>query len=197
MIFLETDSALAGEFGQGSHCRDGKGGVFQERDCSGSTEVHDSAFNRMNDARIEATVPLQGMFRTVLLDWTAQDDGVYEGEWTTDEDGRHEVSVTAYAPGEEGTEYGSAASSFLTSTGSREYFGAAQHAELLRRLSEETGGRYYSIDDADQIPEEILYTEKQATTVEVLDLWDMPFNFLLILSLLGAEWIWRRKHGTI
>jgi hypothetical protein len=162
------------------------------------TEVHDAAFNRMNDARIEASITTpSGNVSTVLLDWTAQDDGVYEGEWTTDEDGRHEVSVTAYAPGEEGKQYGSATSSFLTSTGSREYFEAAQHVDLLRRLSEETGGRYYSIDDAGQIPEEILYTEKQATTVEVLDLWDMPFNFLLILSLLGAEWIWRRKHGTI
>jgi hypothetical protein len=152
----------------------------------------------MNDARIEAVVTTPSGERAAIpFRWTAQEDGVYEGEWTTLEDGRYEVSVTAYPPGDRETSYGTAGSSFLTVTGAREYFEASQRTEFLQRFAEETGGRYYSLNNAGQLPEEILYTEKQASVVEVLDLWDMPFNLLVLLVLLGAEWIIRKKHGTI
>jgi hypothetical protein len=51
--------------------------------------------------------------------------------------------------------------------------------------------------DADQLPSQIRYVESQASVIEVLDLWDMPINFILLLSLLFSEWFMRRKLGTL
>jgi hypothetical protein len=33
--------------------------------------------------------------------------------------------------------------------------------------------------------------------VEVLDLWNMPFNFLFLMGLVFAEWIVRKRRGRI
>jgi hypothetical protein len=77
----------------------------------------------------------------------------------------------------------------------REFFGAAQRAPLLRRIAEETGGRYYTAATASALPRDIVYTERGITTTEQLDLWDMPIGFILLAGLLAAEWSLRRSRG--
>ena len=162
-------------------------------------EVNDPSFNRINDATVEATVAgPDGRQTTFPLNWSASEDGVYEGEWTADVDGRSEITVTASRPGPEEAEgYGTAKTSFLVATGAREFFNASQRKDFLQRLAEDTGGRYYSLDNVTYLPEEIVYTQKQSSMVEVLDLWDMPVNFLLLLALLLGEWGLRKRYGTI
>jgi hypothetical protein len=162
-------------------------------------EVNDKAFNRINDAEVEATVTASdGQISTFPLRWSAKDDGVYEGEWTVGPDGLYRVSVEARSrAGRSPEELGSASTTFLTNTGAREYFDPAQKRDFLERLSEQTGGRYYRLDEVDRLPEEIVYTERQSSNVEVLDLWDMPINFMLLLGLLLGEWVLRKRHGTI
>ena len=66
------------------------------------------------------------------------------------------------------------------------------HASLLRRIADETGGRFYTPDDAGSLAEEIRYTESGNTVVEERELWDMPILFLLLLGLVGTEWGYRR-----
>jgi hypothetical protein len=66
---------------------------------------------------------------------------------------------------------------------------------LLRRIADETGGRYYSLQTVSGLPQDIVYTEKGVTTTEQLDLWDMPIVFFLLAGLLAAEWMLRRARG--
>ena len=161
-------------------------------------EVSDKAFNRINDAQVEASITSPGGETTTLpLQWDAREDGIYRAEWTPHEDGFHTVEVRAQAKALERTDTAPASTSFLTSTGSREYFEAFQNKDFLERLALETGGHYYTIADTDRIPEEILYTQSQTSIIEVLDLWDMPFNLFLMTALLFAEWILRKKYGAI
>ena len=161
-------------------------------------EINDKAFNRINDAQVEASITSpEGEITTLPLQWDAREDGVYRAEWTPHEDGFHTVEVTAQAKALEGTSTGPASTSFLTSTGSREYFDAFQKKDFLEKLALETGGNYYTISDADRLPEEILYTQSQTSVIEILDLWDMPFNLFLMTALLCAEWILRKRQGII
>ena len=73
----------------------------------------------------------------------------------------------------------------------------AQNRELLQKLSEQTGGRYYKPDEASKLANEISYSEAGITSRETRDLWDMPIVFLLLLSLRAGEWLLRRKWGVI
>ena len=64
-----------------------------------------------------------------------------------------------------------------------------------RRLSAATGGRYYSAEDLRTLPEDIPISIKGPPDMEEKDLWDMPFLFLLLVGLISAEWILRKRKG--
>ncbi|MFQ5928705.1 MAG: glutamine amidotransferase [Acidobacteriota bacterium] len=162
-------------------------------------QVSDKAFNRINDGRVEAIItPPSGEVFKLPLQWDAREDGVYRGQWTPQEDGLHLVQIQAEANAlQKNNHHLHAKTSFVTATGSREFFEAVQKKDFLQKLAQETGGNYYAVSEAERLPQEIVYTESQASVIEVLDLWDMPFNFLLLIALLFGEWILRKRHGLI
>jgi len=86
---------------------------------------------------------------------------------------------------------------FRREDGVAENFHTSQNKELLQKLSEQTGGRYYKPDEASKLTNEISYSEAGITARETRDLWDMPIVFLLLLMLRSAEWLLRRKWGVI
>ena len=65
--------------------------------------------------------------------------------------------------------------------------------ELLQRLSSETGGEYYSIDDLDTFE---IAAPQQRHTVRKLNL-DSPISYIVLLCLLAIDWFLRRRHGII
>ena len=158
-------------------------------------EVEDERYLRVNGADVVATVTgPSGVPSEVRLDWTVERDGEYEGRFVPEEPGLHRVSVraaprgTALAEDEvvEGQGF------FQAGTPQIEQFGAGRRTELLQRVADETGGRFYTAEDANLLAEEIRYTESGDTVYEERSLWDMPILFLLLAGLLGGEWAYRR-----
>ena len=69
-------------------------------------------------------------------------------------------------------------------------------APLLKRIAEETGGRFFTPANAASLPEAISYSGRGVTVVEERDLWDMPALLPRCCStLIGAEWGYRRMRG--
>src|SRR5438445_1809551 len=86
---------------------------------------------------------------------------------------------------------------FRREDGVAENFRQTQNRELLEKLAEETGGRYYPANRASRLANDISYSEAGITTRETKDLWDMPAVFLAALLLRGSEWLLRRKWGVV
>jgi hypothetical protein len=78
-----------------------------------------------------------------------------------------------------------------------EYFDASRRTASLRRLAEVTGGRFYTPENVDELPEDLRFTGAGVTLREERDLWDMPIILILLLLLIGAEWGFRRVRGLI
>ena len=78
-----------------------------------------------------------------------------------------------------------------------ENFHTSQNRELLEKLSDQTGGRYYTANDASKLANDITYSEAGITARETRDLWDMPIVFLLALGIRASEWLLRRKWGVV
>ena len=76
-------------------------------------------------------------------------------------------------------------------------FQTQQNRPLLERLSTLTGGRYFTLDDLDALPEAIQFSEAGIVERELLDLWNMPFNFLLLMLLKAGEWVLRLYWGSL
>ena len=77
----------------------------------------------------------------------------------------------------------------------REYFDAAMRPAFLRRVAEDTGGRFYTPATAATLPEDITYLGRGVTVVQEKDLWDMPAVLMLLVGLAGGEWLLRRRWG--
>ena len=86
---------------------------------------------------------------------------------------------------------------FRREDGVAENFKTGQNRELLEKLADQTGGRYYRPDTASQLTSDISYSEAGITTRETRDLWDMPILFLLLILLRAAEWLVRRRWGAV
>jgi hypothetical protein len=94
-----------------------------------------------------------------------------------------------------GAPLGEARGAFLVTEQTREYFETAQNVELLKRIARETGGRYTPLAEASTLAEELSMLEGAHSERVRRDLWDMPFNFLLLIGLAGAEWGLRKRRG--
>jgi hypothetical protein len=105
--------------------------------------------------------------------------------------------VAEIIAGHEQEEIGQDVLSFRREDGIAENFHTGQNKELLQKLSNETGGRYYRLDQASKLGEEVAYSEAGITARETRDLWDMPAVFLLALALKAAEWLLRRSWGVV
>lgn len=65
----------------------------------------------------------------------------------------------------------------------------------LRALAERTGGHRYDIASLNSLPNDAALTESGVTARVTDDLWDAPLIFLLLVMLLGADWLLRRRRG--
>ena len=120
--------------------------------------------------------------------------GTFHADWNADQSGSYLTEITA-ARGNE--EMGRDVLTFARMDGVAENFHTEQNRELLEKLSSETGGRYYRVEDASKLGKDINYSEAGITVRETRDLWDMPVIFLLLLMLRSGEWLLRRKWGVI
>ena len=78
---------------------------------------------------------------------------------------------------------------------SYEMTSAGTVAEAVKRIAAETGGKYFPLSKAADLVEELTYLEGKNSERISLDLWDMPFNLLLLLGLASAEWFLRKRKG--
>jgi uncharacterized membrane protein len=157
--------------------------------------VGDSTYIEVNDATVTARITSPtGMVEELPVEWTVERDGEYAVEFRPAERGQYEIEVTAEA---DGAPLGSDVTYLNAAPSDREYFGAGRRTQLLRRIAEETGGRFYTPADVATLPDDIAVTGAGVTLVEQRDLWDMPILFLGMLLLLGAEWGYRRVRGLV
>ena len=136
----------------------------------------------------------EGLSATVELTPSPTESGLYEGEYGAEKPGSYLVELTATRGNEA---VGQDVLTFRRENGVAENFRTEQNRELLSKLSEETGGQYYTPENAAKLADEVSYSEAGITTREIRDLWDMPAVFLLLILVRAAEWLLRRKWGAV
>ena len=155
--------------------------------------VVDSTFTPVSQGVVVArlTTPT-GALVDVPLERSPTADGTFTGRYVPTERGAHAVSATA--------RFGrdsllSVAGALLADDKGADVEQAELRTGLLRQVANETGGKYYPLSEASGLSEDVNYTESGVTQRDAHDLWDMPIVFLLLVTLLGAEWFYRRRRG--
>ena len=158
-----------------------------------SANVVDPSFVELNDAAVTATVTApDGTISDVPMSWDGEHAGQYTATIPTKAPGWYEAKIDATRAGKS---VGSAVTHFRAAPGDAEYFDATMHAGTLRRIADETGGRFYDASNTASLADDLRYTGRGVTSVEEHELWHMPIVLLLLVGLLCAEWGYRRVVG--
>jgi hypothetical protein len=155
--------------------------------------VVDSTFAPLDQASVVAQVTTPtGALVDVALARSAHGDGTYSGRYVPAERGTYAFAATARA-GRDSLR--SAGGALLADDQGADVEQAELRSALLRQVSSETGGHYYPLSQAARLADDVNYTESGVTQRDAKDLWDMPIVFLLLVTLLGGEWFYRRRRG--
>jgi uncharacterized membrane protein len=121
-----------------------------------------------------------------------REDGVYSSSFIPVNMGLYTIDIEAQLDGEI---IGQLSQHFLSRPSKKEYYDATLKERFLTDLAQSTGGRYYSADQVSEIPSNLTTRKTVRSILTIEYAWDMPLLFLLILILLSAEWIYRRRRG--
>jgi uncharacterized membrane protein len=156
-------------------------------------DVVDKGFVELNDASVVAHVTRpDGTIVDVPMQWSGERSGEYVATVPTSGEGSYEARIEASRGGQA---IGSTLAHVRAAPGDAEFFDATMHATTLRRIAEETGGRFYTTNTMQGLAEDLRYTGRGVTTVEERELWHLPIVFLLLVGLMCAEWGYRRAVG--
>jgi uncharacterized membrane protein len=155
-------------------------------------EVRDKTFQPVSNVRVMGhVVGPDGISETITLNPQPLEEGVYTADYTAEKPGSYLVEISNSADTSRDVVM------FRREDGVAENFRTTQNKELLQKLSEQTGGNYYSANDAKKLVNEISFSDSGITTHQNLDLWDMPIVLLLAIGLRSGEWLLRRKWGVV
>ncbi|MEQ1760977.1 MAG: glutamine amidotransferase [Vicinamibacterales bacterium] len=155
--------------------------------------IVDPAFVEVNDAAVIAHITRPGgATLEVPMQWDGKQDGLYRGTFVTSDAGAYEISVDASKADKT---LGTGAAHVRAMASDAEYFDPTMHEAPLRRIADETGGRFYTPDTMAGMAEDIRYAGRGVTSVEERDLWNMPIVLIMLVGLMCAEWGYRRAVG--
>jgi uncharacterized membrane protein len=155
--------------------------------------VMDKTFVELNDASVTARVTLpNGGTADVPLEWTGERDGLYRGTFVSTNAGTYEVAIdSSRGP----SIVGSGVAFMRAGPSDAEFFDPTMHEGPLRRIAEETGGRFYTPETTSGMAEDVRYAGRGVTSVEERELWNMPIILIALMGIICAEWGYRRAVG--
>ncbi len=166
-----------------------------ERSVRIEAEVRDERFEPMDDATVELHVaPERDAAFSQTMQASGQGDGRYFATLDAASTGLYRIEMSARAGNKE---VGSAVTHVLRNDGVAEHFATYQHRDLLERIAEVTGGRYWPLSELDGLASAIPYSKAGIVERQTLDLWNLPVVFLALLALKLGEWLLRLRWGRL
>ena len=160
-----------------------------------SVLVRDAAYEADNNASLwlQRTDP-DGTVEDIPMEWDINEDGVYRSRFEAGEEGIYRALVDV--SGADSTLIDNEKQvAFVVTPSLREFNDAGRDDALLARISENSGGRYYDLENINQLVADIERTPGAFSREVQEDLWDRPFLLALLIALMCADWMARRYRG--
>jgi uncharacterized membrane protein len=156
-------------------------------------DARDASFAPVPDATIDATLTLPGGATQAIKLRRGDPSGArYTAAIGLEQPGLYRVHADARRGA---TALGSADRWMYVGGADREFADPRLNEGFLRRVARTSGGRYVRAADAAQVPAWLQAAVPQHAAPERRDLWHEPWAFALVILLLSAEWILRRRWG--
>ena len=155
----------------------------------------DPQFQLTNNAKIRAIVVDEaGKRKELKLDQVLGEDGLYTARFIPNQYGEYTVTATGALAGES---LGEQQTLFEVKASYAEFSNAELNVALLKTLAEVSGGKYYAMEEAAQLVNQIPLVESATSKITDVDIWDIPLIFGAVIALLGFEWFLRKRGGLV
>ena len=118
--------------------------------------------------------------------------GDYVATFTASKPGVYQMEASSLG---EVHQKGYSSLSFLVADSLHEMRDTAMNGELLAKIAQAGGGKYYNPRTADRLVKDLEANRKVQTVNIQLDVWDIPIVFFLLFACFGLEWLLRRRKG--
>ena len=155
----------------------------------------DPEFQPTNNAKVRAiVVDEEGKRKELRLEQVLGKDGLYTARFIPNRYGEYTVIAAGSLGGED---LGEQQTLFEVKTSYAEFSDAELNTALLKTLAEGSGGKYYTVEEADQLVKQIPLVESATSKITDVDIWDIPLIFGAVIALLGFEWFLRKRGGLV
>ena len=155
----------------------------------------DQQFQSTNNAKIRAIVVDEaGKRKELKLEQVLGEDGLYTARFIPNQYGEYTVTATGTLAGES---LGEQQTLFEVKASYAEFSNAELNVPLLKTLAEVSGGKYYAMEEAAQLVNQIPLVESATSKITDVDIWDIPLIFGAVIALLGFEWFLRKRSGLV
>jgi len=140
---------------------------------------------------LQVTNP-DGEVSELPMTWQIDKEGTYVSSFEVAKQGVYDLNVKVPSDVDDNLE---AKTPLIVTPSRREYLQASMDAGLLRRIAEQTAGKFYTSSSVNQLVDDITYSPNAYSRQEVQTLWDQPLFLILLVILLCVEWMTRRYKG--
>ena len=155
----------------------------------------DPQFQLTNNAKIRAIIVDEaGKRKELKLEQVLGKDGLYTGRFIPNQYGEYTVTATGTLAGES---LGEQQTLFEVKASYAEFSNAELNVALLKTLAEGSGGKYYAMEEAAQLVNQIPLVESATSKITDVDIWNIPLIFGALIALLGLEWFLRKRGGLV
>jgi uncharacterized membrane protein len=156
-------------------------------------DARDAAFAPVPDASVDATMTAPGGEpHAMKLRQADAASGRFTASFQPEQPGLYRVHATARRGT---TPLGTADRWVYVGGGDREFADPRLNEGFLRRTARASGGRYVRASDAARVVSWLESGVPPDAAPERRDVWHQPWTLTLIVALLAAEWILRRRWG--
>ena len=153
-------------------------------------QVYDASFQPVDDAAVQVTVT--GGNSEFELESSALGKGLYRGEFVPGQRGKLNITATA---NRNDVKLGQAKKDIVVTGLNTEFRSISQNAVFLRRLAQQTGGKYFDETQADSLINYLQLTTTIENRKQSIELWNKLSVLILIIALFSIEWFLRKKLG--
>lgn len=158
--------------------------------------ARDSAFRAVDDAIIKITLEQPGGAKVELFaEPSSREPGLFEAEYYPRGSGAHRIK--AEVRDGKGQLLGEKQTGWVSAPLAEEFRSLEPDRALLERIAKDTGGRVIELGDLPSLPRLLQNLNVPIKQTVTDPLWHSPWVFALILALLAAEWIIRRRAGWV
>tara|TARA_B100001105_G_C22397002_1_gene447271 strand:+ start:1548 stop:3869 length:2322 start_codon:yes stop_codon:yes gene_type:complete len=155
----------------------------------------DQNFEPTDKAKIRAVITDEsGKKNEVKLDPVLGDLGSYTARFLPHKRSNYKVNLIGNLAGKNLRNQDGL---FEVAASDAEYSDAELNEQSLKNIARLSGGRYYTINQINEMVEQIPLVESSTSKIIEEDLWDIPLVFVIITLLFSIEWLWRKRVGLV